>query len=412
LKDVLTDDRKAVGNFRSVPRFSMKRLLSFFLLASSTCCSQSTFTIPLQKANSVLALPSMTGRDGVLYAAYRSFDLLRFSNKLEVVSYDLHTHKALRHVTISVPKVRGARASEGLFVSEDGQTLAYAELHDPGLILLLATKNLGEIRRSNMLPFTPQDRHRMFAGFDHDELCVASSSYGSNNPNLDGLHFVRLGTHDLKPISHARAIGVSPEASQPIIWLPSARRTWVNPPTSLASDIWTEYTESGEKTGNVLTRRNSVSNGAVALGDGKLVAFYGNMIAKGAVVSYADHQQEQLELPCAAHQYGRSNDPMYVGGICTTEKDVRPEAQGEKILSSQFILFEADGPKIVWQHEMDFVGVSNGNGPDTGFQKGDPLIYHAGSKLLIVAPTKKPELVVYEVPLPEHEQTTSKPTIH
>jgi hypothetical protein len=38
---------------------------------------------------------------------------------------------------------------------------------------------------------------------------------------------------------------------------------------------------------------------------------------------------------------------------------------------------------------------------DGGYQKGDPLIYRAGSKLLIVAPTKKPELAVYEVPLPE-----------
>jgi hypothetical protein len=43
----------------------MKRLLSVFLLASSVCWSQSTFTIPLEKANSALALPSMAVRDGL-----------------------------------------------------------------------------------------------------------------------------------------------------------------------------------------------------------------------------------------------------------------------------------------------------------------------------------------------------------
>jgi len=154
---------------RKEPGAAMKRLLSFFLLASSVCWSQSTFTIPLEKANSALALPSMAARDGVLYAAYRSFDLLRFSSKLEVVVYDLNTHKELQHVTISVPKVHGARASEGLFLSEDGQTLAYAELHEPGLILLLAAKNLAEIRRSTALPFTSLDHHLMFAGFDGDQ---------------------------------------------------------------------------------------------------------------------------------------------------------------------------------------------------------------------------------------------------
>lgn len=157
----------------------------------------------------------------MLYAAYRSFDLLRFSNKLEVVAYDLNTHKELQHVTISVPKVHGARASEGFFLSEDGQTLAYAELHEPGLILLLAAKNLSEIRRSDTLPFTSLDHHRMLAGFDHDKLSVASSSYGPNKPNADGLRFIRLGILDFKPVSDTRAIGVSPESSQAIIWLPT-----------------------------------------------------------------------------------------------------------------------------------------------------------------------------------------------
>jgi hypothetical protein len=379
----------------------MKRLLCLILLASSTCWSQSTFTIPLEKANSALALPSMAARGGVLYAAYRSFDLLRFSNKLEVVAYDLNTHKELQRVTISVPKVHGARASEGLFLSEDGQTLAYAELHDPGLILLLAAKSLAEIRRSEALPFRPQDHHRMFAGFDHDQLCMASNFYEFGKPDAAGLHFVRLGMTDLKSVSDTRALGVSPEASQPIIWLPRIQRTWVNPPVSLASDVWTEYTETGQKTGEVVKHRNGVSNGAVALGEGKLVAFYGNMIAKGAVVSYADNQEKELELPCAAHTYGRSSDPAYLGGICTTQRDILPEAGGDKILSSQFMLIRVDGPKIAWHHDMDFLGVSNGNEPDAGFQKGDPLIYPSGSKILIVAPSKAPALTVYEIDAPQ-----------
>jgi hypothetical protein len=341
------------------------------------------------------------GRDGVLYAAYRSFDLLRFSDKLEVIAYDLNAQKELQHVTIFIPKVHGARASEGLFLSEDGQTLAYAELHEPDLILLLATKNLAEIRRSNTLPFTSQDHRRMFAGFESDQLCISSNVYQYAKPAVSGLRFIRLGIADLRTKSDTKAIGVWQETSSAIVWLPSEKRTWVNPPVQSGPGAWMEYTESGEKTGQVLKRQNSVSNGAVALGDGKLVAFFGNMIAKGSVVSYADHREEELELPCAAHQYGHSSDPAYLGGICTTEKDVLPEAVGRKLLSSQFLLIKADGPKIVWHLDMEFLGVSNGNEPDAGSQNGDPLIYRAGSKLLIVAPTKKPELTVYKITLPE-----------
>lgn len=374
-------------------------LCCLFLMASTLGWGQSTFTIPLAKADSALALPSLAVHDGVVYAAYRSFDLLRFSNKLEVVAYDLNAHKELQHVTISVPKVHGARASEGLFLSEDGQTLAYAELHEPGLILLLAAKNLAEIRRSTVLPFTPQDHQRMFAGFDGNQLCLGSNYFQYGKPEVDGLRFIRLDASDFKTTSDTKVAGVTQDTSTPIVWQPLAKTTWVNRPTE--GDLWEQYTESGEKTGQMLKPQKGLSNGAVALGDGRLVAFFGNMIAKGSVVSYADHQQEELELPCAAHLYGRGSDPAYVGGLCTTEKDVLPEAPGKKILSSQFILIKTDGPKIAWHHDMDFLDVADGNERDTGVQNGAPLLYRADSELLVVAPTKKPELAVYEVALPE-----------
>lgn len=52
---------------------------------------------------------------------------------------------------------------------------------------------------------------------------------------------------------------------------------------------------------------------------------------------------------------------------------------------------------------MDWVDVgyvSDGREIDEGFQKGDPLIYRSGSKLLIVAPSKAPDLTVYEIDAP------------
>jgi hypothetical protein len=104
-------------------------------------------------------------------------------------------------------------------------------------------------------------------------------------------------------------------------------------------------------------------------------------------------------LQCAPHPYGTSTDPAYAGAICTTQRDILPEAGGDKIMTSEFLLLKTDGPTVVWRHPMNFLTVADGNEMDTGIQAGNPLLYRAGSKLLIVAPTKSPELAVYEVPL-------------
>jgi len=374
----------------------MKSLIScFFLLVSALCWGQSTFTIPLAKANSALALPSMSEHDGVVYAAYRSFDLLRFSNKLEVVAYDLNTHKELQHVTISVPKVHGARASEGLFLSDDGQTLAYAELHDPGLILLLAAKNLAEIRRSNVLPYTSQDHQRMFAGFDGDQLCMASDVFEYGKPELEGLRFIRLRLSDLKPSSDTKISGLTQENPGSIVWLPREKATWV-----VRGHVWNQHTEAGRLTGQELEHENAISEGAIPLGEMRLLAFYGRY-ADGSVISYTDRHERELKLQCTPHPYGTSTDPAYAGAICTTQRDILPEAGGDKIMTSEFLLLKTDGPTIVWRHPMNFLTVADGNEMDTGIQAGNPLLYRVGPKLLIVAPTQRPELAVYEVPLPE-----------
>lgn len=371
-------------------------LNSVFLMAATLGWGQSTFTIPLAKANSALALPSMAEHEGVVYIAYRSFNLLRFSNKLEVVAYDLNMHKELRHVTIPVPKVHGARASEGLFLSEDGQTVAYAELHEPGLILLLATKNLAEIKRSNTLPFTPQDHQRMFAGFDQGQLCMASNVFEYGRPGLEGLRFIRLGIPNLKASSDTKISGVTQRSpGDSIVWLPWEKTTWV----VNSYDIWKQYTEAGQLTGQTIEHEKAISQGVIPLRGSKLLAFYGNY-EDGSVVSYADHRSQELKLQCVPHPYGTSTDPAYAGAICTTQRDILPEAGGDKIITSEFLLLKADGPTLAWRHPMDFLSVADSNELDTGIQRGYPLLYRAGSKLLILAPSKAPSLTVYEIDAP------------
>lgn len=369
----------------------LKWIIAVVLLASSTCQAQSGYTIPLKKLNASLAIPSMAARDGVLYVAYRSFDLLRFSNQLQVFAYDLDSHKELRHVTISVPKVHGARSSEGLFLSNDGRMLAYSETYHPALLLLLSTQHLSQIRRSTTLPFTVDDRKRIFAGFDGDNFLAFASV------KADRLRFIRLNVSDLEIATDA--LGPEQANFENIMWSPKSRITWLQSPSSAE---WQEYTEAGQKTGAKFgsQAKYRIGHGAALVGGSSFFAYFGNLSDVGSVVSYKDHRSSELDLTCVPQPYSSGDVADYTGAICTTSPDREPESGGDRILSSEFLLLKTDGPAVVWRHPMSFLAVADSNDPDTGVQRGDPLLYRVGSKLLIVAPSKSPELKVYEVALP------------
>jgi hypothetical protein len=365
----------------------MRWLIAVVLLASGVCQAQSGYTIPLEELNPSLAIPAMAARDGVVYVAYRSFDLFRFSNQLQVLSYDLSAHRELRHVTISVPKVHGARASEGLFLSTDGKTLAYSETYSPELVLLVSTQDLSEIRRITVLPFAADDRKRMFAGFDGNNILAFASVKG------DRLRFIRLNASDLKTATDT--LGPGQPNFQSIVWSPKDRITWL--PT--ISEDWQEYTERGQKTGEQFGSHAQyrIGHGAALAGNSTFLAYFGNLSDAGSIVSFSGGQPSELTLPCVPRPYSSGDVAGYAGALCTTSPDREPEHGGDKILSSEFLLLKAGGPTVVWKHPMDFLAVADSDDPDTGVQWGDPLLYRDGSKLLIVAPTKKPELAVYEI---------------
>ena len=78
------------------------------------------------------------------------------------------------------------------------------------------------------------------------------------------------------------------------------------------------------------------------------------------------------------------------------------------MLTSEFLLIRTDGPQVVWRQKMSAMGA----GDKDYFGWASAVIEHGDKKVWVVAPTKSPELAVYEVPLPEDEPTKSEPTIH
>lgn len=360
--------------------------IALVTLCSGFCYGQTTYTVRLEKLNPSLAVPAMTTRDGVVYVAYRSFDWLRQSYQLQVLAYDLNSHKVLKYGTISIPKVHGSRASNGLALSHEGAMLAYVELHDPSLVLLVSAKDLSEVRRSSSLPFTTQDYRRQFAGFDAEDRLSFSSI------NRDKPRFVHVSTADFKIVSDTRASAITRTAFDYVTWNPVAGRFWL--PDGGGNVL--QFNEEGQPTGEELkTDVHQLDQGAIALGQSGVIAFYA-MVSRGAVASYTNHKSQVLELPCSPRPYGASNDHAYVGAICITQPDHLPEAGGLRVLTSDFFLIRADGPQVVWQQPMSALGA----GDNEHFEWASAVIEHGDKNIRLVVPTRSPELKVYEVALP------------
>jgi hypothetical protein len=358
------------------------------MLCCGFCFGQTSYTIPLEKLNTSLAVPAMTVRDGVVYVAYRSFDWLKQSDQLQVIAYDLSARKVLNRGTISVPKVHGPRATSGLALSRDGTMLAYVELHEPGLELLISAKDLAEIRRSNALPFTDQDDRRVFAGFDSEDH-LSFSSFSRDVPR-----FVRVSGTEFKVVSDRRASSLTKAVySSYLTWNPIAGRFWL--PNSGGNVL--QYNEDGQPTGEELTTAiHQLDVGAIALGQSGIIAFYA-MVSRGAVGSYTNHKSQTLELPCSPRPYGASDDHAYAGAICITQPGGLPEAGGDRVLTSEFLLIRTDSPQVIWRQKMSAIGA----GDKEYFGWASAVVEHRDKKVWVVVPTKSPELTVYEVPLPE-----------
>ena len=363
----------------------IKWIMTAVVLCSSLCWGQARYKISLVKAQPELSVPTIVAQNGVVYAAYRSFDLLHRSEQLQVAAYDLVSHKQLRHATISVPKVHGTRASEALALSNDGEMLAYVETGAPSLVLLISAKDLSEKRRLGTLPYQEKhDRYEAgpshFYGFDSENnLCFQSST--STVPR-----FVRASSSDLRVVSDTEASFLGRKIWTIMNWNTRTKRFW------LESDE-KQYQEDGKPSGEELsTLIPELNKGAYSLSKGGLLGFYA-MVSRGAVVRYEAHRNQMLELPCSPSPYGISSNGEYAGVVCITQPGGLPEAGGDRVLTSEFLLIKSSGPTIIWREELARLGA----GDQDYYRWSSSSIEADAEKTWVVTPMKSPELAVYEI---------------
>jgi hypothetical protein len=375
------------------------------LLAAGVCRAQPAYKIALKGANPSRSLPLSAAGGGVLYVAYRSWNWLGRSKKLQVAAYDLHNGKELHRAIIDVPQVHGKRVAEGLYLSKDRKVLAYAEAHKPYLVLLISSRDLSELRRSTTLPLTDVAEasdtiiRDVFGGFDNRGLLSFAFS------EKQGLRFLRVDPSNLKVVSNVTAKGLHQEQSESIVWSPSAGRTWIY---NWLPHTWKEFKEDGQPADESFDRVSGPPFGAFALGKGKLIAFSGWF--KGQIAAYVAGKLSALDLPCRVLAYSVSDSPEHVGALCIK---LRGGPHGrETVLSSEFLLIRPDPLAIIWRREMNLIDLAESGGGDYEFyQRATPLIHTAAREVWIVAPEKSADLSVYRVSIPgnDHVQPNHGP---
>ena len=91
-----------------------------------------------------------------------SFDLLHFSNELQVSGVPRSNHKELKHTLVNVPHVYSERAADGFFsISECSIVDPCRNIRVNGAASTFCEKPSGR-RHLSDLPFTKADSHRLF----------------------------------------------------------------------------------------------------------------------------------------------------------------------------------------------------------------------------------------------------------
>jgi len=367
-------------------------LLLLALAVMPRSFGQSEHVIPLPGANLSRSIPVLrVAGDGVLYAAYRSSNLLGKSETLQLLSYDLKSQVQLHHNTIRVPAVNGNRAAGGLYLSQDATTLFYAELYPPYVALAISAKDLVETKRTETIPFSVKDRKRKFVGLGKDGcLAFAADAAIAVPGQRPGVRLLRLDPGNLSLVSNQIIPELIERGIEDLLWDPTSGKIWIRENSSR----WREYSESGQATGNEVDNKHYVSDGAIQIAGDGIVAFYGNW-DRGLALRYRDHKIAELPFDCSPSPDGVSENGQYAGVLCTRRPDKKAEDGGDKILSSEFLLLRTEIPDVIWRQKMEYLDVTEGW--EQGYQNSVPAIFNSGSKLWVIAPSKPAQLVVHEI---------------
>jgi hypothetical protein len=163
----------------------------------------------------VLFLPS-----GKLYVAYRLLGESATSSTLRVVFFDPVTGQQGNVRDYPVPSAPVPRVATAFIMSQDGSTLAYAELHPPQVLVTIEVATLNPLSTSEASLFGEQDFAPHVSTLSSESL-VLSAGKLTHDGKVTAVHEVRkisLSTRNLKRVVSEEAVPVGEDVSELIYW--------------------------------------------------------------------------------------------------------------------------------------------------------------------------------------------------
>jgi hypothetical protein len=313
--------------------------------------------------------------DGKLYVAYRVPEREGTSSTLRVMGYDPMTGQQSRTNDYPLPVVSLPRVPTDFILSRDGSTLAYAELHDPQVIVTIDATTLKPLNTSVARMFGEQDFAPNVAEVNSQSL-VLSAGKLTHDGKVTTVHHVRkltLNVRDLHQITSEKSVETDADPEGRQYWrkriLPQEQVDNVLP---LDRDHW------------VLGLSNRALEGSIQLFDktGKLVAMLQNPA-------------------CGFVGAGLSSDQQV--GVAVCDRTGLDEAHFGETLRREAFVFEIETLKVMATIPMSRLSL-NENGPsrdDSWVATPAPAVWHAKDRVLVAIPDFRDSINVYSIPVKE-----------
>lgn len=307
---------------------------------------------------------------GKLYAAYRVPGKSGTSSTLRVVLFDPLTGQQVNLRDYPIPGASLPRVATAFLLSQDGSTLAYAELHVPQVIVTIDAANLNPQSTSDASLFGEQD-FAPHVSIVSTESLVLSAGKLTHDGRTTAVHEVRkisLSPRNLRQVLSEESIPLDEDISEVAYW-----RKRIHAQREVAQVIAVND--------GVLGLTNVMSDGWIQLFD------------------QAGKELATLHNPkCGFVKASVSPDQLV--GVAVCEKTGLDEAHFGETLSRDAVVFEVKTLKVLATIPMSRLSLKE-RGPgrdDLWVATPSPVVWHGKDSVLVAVPDFPDSINLYSIP--------------
>lgn len=310
--------------------------------------------------------------DGKLYVAYRVPGSAKTTSTLRVLVFEPIAGKQSNAHDYAVPSASLPRVATNFVLSQDGGTLAYAELHAPQVVVTIEAATLNPISTSDASLFGEQDFGPQVSALNSQSLLLSAGKL-TRDGRVTTVHEVRkisLNPRDLRQVVSEKTIPLEQDGSE------------------LA--YWRKRIHTQREVGQVVPVNDGVLGLTNLMGEGWIQLF-----------NQAGKELATLHNPeCGFVRASLSPDQQV--GVAVCERTGLDEPHFGQTLRRDAVVFDVRTLKVITTIPMSRMSVKE-HGPgrdDFWVATPSPTVWHGKDRVLVAVPDFPDLINLYSIPGP------------